>query len=67
MMPMQIMARVSVVPAKDDAGAALAGAAIIFEGVPEVVDLKREVLAAASKLVGPDVDHCLHHLDDSRR
>ena len=41
-------------PAKDSA-AALAGAAIVFEGVPEVVDLKREVLAAASKLVGPDV------------
>jgi 3-hydroxybutyryl-CoA dehydrogenase len=27
----------------------------VFEGVPEVVDLKREVLAAASKWVGPDV------------
>ena len=35
--------------------AALAGAGIVFEGVPEVVDLKREVLAAASKCVGPDV------------
>jgi 3-hydroxybutyryl-CoA dehydrogenase len=49
-----IIDRVSVVPAKDNA-AALAGAAIVFEGVPEVVDLKREVLAAASKCVGPDV------------
>ena len=38
-----------------ECAAALAGAAIVFEGVPEVVDLKREVLAAASKLVGPDV------------
>ena len=27
----------------------------MFEGVPEVVDLKREVLGAASKVVGPDV------------
>ena len=49
-----IAARVSVVPAKDSA-VALADAAIVFEGVPEVVDLKREVLAAASKLVGPEV------------
>jgi 3-hydroxybutyryl-CoA dehydrogenase len=49
-----IIARVSVVPAKDNA-AALAGAAIVFEGVPEMVDLKREVLAAASKLVGPEI------------
>ncbi len=49
-----IIARVSVVPSKDNA-AALSGAAIVFEGVPEVVDLKREVLAAASKLVGPEV------------
>ena len=35
--------------------AALADAGIVFEGVPEVVELKREVLAAASKCVGPDV------------
>src|SRR5436309_3082728 len=28
-------------------------AAIIFEGVPEVLDLKREVLAKASRLAGP--------------
>ena len=49
-----IIARVSVVPAQDMA-AALADAGIVFEGVPEVVELKREVLAAASKCVGPDV------------
>jgi 3-hydroxybutyryl-CoA dehydrogenase len=49
-----VVARVSVVPAQDMA-AALAGAGIVFEGVPEVVELKREVLAAASKCVGPDI------------
>ena len=48
-----VIARVSVVPAEDMA-AALAGAGIVFEGVPEVVDLKREVLGAASKCVEPD-------------
>jgi 3-hydroxybutyryl-CoA dehydrogenase len=47
-------ARVSVAPAPNMA-AALADAGIVFEGVPEVVALKREVLAAASKCVGPDV------------
>ena len=49
-----VVARVSVVPAQNTA-AALAKAGIVFEGVPEVVDLKREVLAAASKCVGPDI------------
>jgi 3-hydroxybutyryl-CoA dehydrogenase len=49
-----IVARVSVAPAQNMA-AALAGAGIVFEGVPEVVDLKREVLAAASKRVASDV------------
>jgi len=49
-----ILARVSVVPAHDTAFA-LAGAGLVFEGVPEVVELKREVLAAASKCVAPDV------------
>src|ERR1700730_17317165 len=49
-----IVTRVSAVPAQDRA-AALADAAIVFEGVPEVLDLKREVLAAASKCVGPEV------------
>ena len=48
-----VLARVSVVPAQDNV-AALAGAGIVFEGVPEVVELKREVLAAASKCVGSD-------------
>ncbi|QWG24903.1 3-hydroxybutyryl-CoA dehydrogenase [Bradyrhizobium sediminis] len=49
-----VIARVSVTPAQG-MPAALAGAGIVFEGVPEVVDLKREVLAAASRCVGPDV------------
>jgi 3-hydroxybutyryl-CoA dehydrogenase len=49
-----VAARVSVVPALNMA-AALADAGMVFEGVPEVVDLKRDVLAAASKYVGPDV------------
>jgi 3-hydroxybutyryl-CoA dehydrogenase len=47
-----LMARVSVVPEKD-AQAALSSASIVFEGVPEVLDLKREALARASKLAGP--------------
>ena len=41
-----IMARVSVVP-QAGAQTALASASIIFEGVPEVIDLKREALARA--------------------
>jgi 3-hydroxybutyryl-CoA dehydrogenase len=49
-----IISRVSVVPAAEHS-AALADAGLVFEGVPEVVELKREVLAAASKSVGPDV------------
>jgi 3-hydroxybutyryl-CoA dehydrogenase len=49
-----IIARVAVVPASANA-VALGKAGMIFEGVPEVVELKREVLGAASKLVGPDV------------
>jgi 3-hydroxybutyryl-CoA dehydrogenase len=48
-----VVARVSVVPAQKMPDA-LAGAGIVFEGVPEVVELKREVLAAASKCVGPE-------------
>jgi 3-hydroxybutyryl-CoA dehydrogenase len=47
-----IMTRVRVVP-EADSGAALSGAAVIFEGVPEVLDLKREALARASSLAGP--------------
>jgi 3-hydroxybutyryl-CoA dehydrogenase len=49
-----VIARVAVVRAQAG-NAALAGAGIVFEGVPEVVELKREVLGAASKVVGPDV------------
>jgi 3-hydroxybutyryl-CoA dehydrogenase len=49
-----VIARISVVSAADMA-AALAGTGIVFEGVPEVVELKREVLAAASKHTGPEV------------
>jgi 3-hydroxybutyryl-CoA dehydrogenase len=49
-----IMRRVSVVPA-NDGPAVLASAGLVFEGVPEVVELKREVLATASKSVRPDV------------
>jgi len=49
-----VAARISVVPAQDMASA-LAGAGIVFEGVPEVVELKREVLAADSKCVGRGV------------
>jgi 3-hydroxybutyryl-CoA dehydrogenase len=49
-----VLARVSVVPAPKRA-AALADAGIVFEGVPELVDLKREVLATASKCVGPEI------------
>jgi 3-hydroxybutyryl-CoA dehydrogenase len=48
-----IVARVAITPAQDIA-AGLADTAILFEGVPEVVELKREVLAAASRCVGAD-------------
>src|SRR5882672_1903128 len=47
-----LMTRVSVVP-EAGAQAALSSASIIFEGVPEVLDLKREALARASQLAGP--------------
>jgi 3-hydroxybutyryl-CoA dehydrogenase len=46
-----VLKRVSVVPA-DRADSALSGSGMVFEGVPEVVELKREVLATASKQVG---------------
>ena len=49
-----IIGRVAIVPA-NAIGATLAKAGMVFEGVPEVVELKREVLGAASKLVRPDV------------
>ena len=47
-----VMTRVRVVP-EAEAGLALAAAAIIFEGVPELLDLKRDALARASRLAGP--------------
>ncbi len=49
-----ISARVKVVPASAST-AALVDAGIVFEGVPEIVELKREVLGTASKSVGSDV------------
>jgi 3-hydroxybutyryl-CoA dehydrogenase len=49
-----LMSRVMVVPAEQSA-TTLAEAGLVFEGVPEVVALKREVLAAASKSIAPDV------------
>jgi 3-hydroxybutyryl-CoA dehydrogenase len=48
-----IASRVSVVR-EARAQAALSSASIIFEGVPEVLDLKREALARAAKLAGPN-------------
>jgi 3-hydroxybutyryl-CoA dehydrogenase len=47
-----IASRVAVV-GEADAGAVLAEASVIFEGVPEVLDLKKQVLARASALAGP--------------
>jgi 3-hydroxybutyryl-CoA dehydrogenase len=49
-----VAARVLVVPQSDSTGV-LADAGMVFEGVPEVVDLKREVLGAASRVVNADV------------
>ncbi|MGC2777208.1 MAG: 3-hydroxybutyryl-CoA dehydrogenase [Bradyrhizobium sp.] len=50
----KIMSRVCVVPAEASA-TVLAATTLVFEGVPEIVDLKREVLGAASRAVAPDV------------
>ena len=47
-----IAARVSVVP-EGKAQAALSSAGVVFEAMPEVLGLKRDVLARASKLAGP--------------
>jgi 3-hydroxybutyryl-CoA dehydrogenase len=47
-----LMTRVSVMP-EAQAQAALSSASIIFEGLPEVLDLKRAALARASQLAGP--------------
>jgi len=48
-----ISGRVSVLP-ESGAGAALSTATVIFEAVPEVASLKREVLARFSSLARPD-------------
>jgi len=48
-----ITARVSVVP-ESGAAAAFSSSPVIFEGVPEVLDLKRDALARASKLAAPN-------------
>jgi 3-hydroxybutyryl-CoA dehydrogenase len=47
-----IARRVTVV-AESGAGAALSSTAVIFEAVPELLELKREVLARFSALAGP--------------
>jgi 3-hydroxybutyryl-CoA dehydrogenase len=49
-----VIGRVSVVPTEASA-TALAEVGLVFEGVPEVVELKRDVLAAASTAVDPAV------------
>jgi 3-hydroxybutyryl-CoA dehydrogenase len=46
-----IAARVTVAP-EQEAEAALSSASVIFEGVPEVLDLKRAALAQAAALAG---------------
>ena len=48
-----LAARVSVVR-EAEAQDALRQAAVIFEGVPEVLDLKREVFARVSRIAGPE-------------
>jgi 3-hydroxybutyryl-CoA dehydrogenase len=48
-----IASRVSVVT-EAGAQAALSSASLVFEGVPEVLDLKREALARCAKLAGPN-------------
>ncbi|MBV9984675.1 3-hydroxybutyryl-CoA dehydrogenase [Bradyrhizobium sp.] len=50
----RVGSRVTVAPL-DASASVLAGAGLVFEGVPEVVELKRDVLAAASKDVRRDV------------
>jgi 3-hydroxybutyryl-CoA dehydrogenase len=48
----RLAARVRVVP-KPEAAAALAEAAVIFEGIPEVLAMKRAAFAEVSALAGP--------------
>ncbi|MGJ4967998.1 MULTISPECIES: 3-hydroxybutyryl-CoA dehydrogenase [unclassified Bradyrhizobium] len=50
----KLMDKIAVAPA-GSSGDVLAQTTLVFEGVPEIVDLKREVLAAASRAVAPDV------------
>ena len=50
----KLMRKVAVAPA-DTRDGVLAHTMLVFEGVPEIVDLKREVLAAASRAVASDV------------
>jgi 3-hydroxybutyryl-CoA dehydrogenase len=49
-----VIGRVEVVPA-NESSTTPAETGLVFEGVPEIVELKREVLGAASRAVGPDV------------
>jgi 3-hydroxybutyryl-CoA dehydrogenase len=48
-----IVSRISVIPASV-CSEALASAGMVFEGVPEIVELKREVLGDASKAIAPE-------------
>ncbi|WP_257168853.1 3-hydroxybutyryl-CoA dehydrogenase [Bradyrhizobium sp. SRS-191] len=50
----KLMGKVTVAPAAAS-NDVLAQTTLVFEGVPEIVDLKREVLGAASRAVAPDV------------
>ncbi|MGJ4995851.1 3-hydroxybutyryl-CoA dehydrogenase [Bradyrhizobium sp. HKCCYLS3077] len=50
----RLMAKITVAPAAAS-NDVLAQTTLVFEGVPEIVDLKREVLGAASRAVAPDV------------
>ena len=47
-----LLSRVRVVP-ESGAAEALHAAAVVFEGVPEILDLKREALARASAMMAP--------------
>ncbi|CAL76145.1 putative 3-hydroxyacyl-CoA dehydrogenase [Bradyrhizobium sp. ORS 278] len=50
----RLMGKIDVAPASAS-NDVLAQTTLVFEGVPEIVDLKREVLGAASRAVAPDV------------
>jgi len=47
----RIVQRVDILP-RSEAGPALSTAEVIFEGVPEVLEVKREALASCSRLAG---------------